>query len=73
MKFLTKSIESSLCDYCDAYVLVTGDITATGGNENAKVSFKHCTPFEKYRTEINDHFVDQADFVNIAMPLYNLI
>ena len=27
--FLTKSIESSLCDYSDAYILVTGNITAT--------------------------------------------
>ena len=28
IKFLTKSIESSLCDYSDAYILVTGNITA---------------------------------------------
>ena len=27
IKFLTKSIESSLCDYFDAYILVTGYIT----------------------------------------------
>ena len=26
IKFLTKSIESSFCDYSDAYILVTGDI-----------------------------------------------
>ena len=29
MKFLTKSLESSLCDYSDAYILVTGNITVT--------------------------------------------
>ena len=29
IKFFTRSIESSLCDYSDAYILVTGDITAT--------------------------------------------
>ena len=29
IKFLTKSIESSLCDYPDAYILVTGNITVT--------------------------------------------
>ena len=28
--FLTKSIESSLCDYSDAYVLITGNIVVTG-------------------------------------------
>ena len=29
IKFLTKSIESSLCDYSDAYISVTGNITIT--------------------------------------------
>ena len=29
IKFLTKLIESSLCDYFDAYILVTGNITVT--------------------------------------------
>ena len=29
IKFLTSSIESSLCDYFDAYILVTGNITVT--------------------------------------------
>ena len=29
VKFLRKSIESSLCDYFDAYILVTGNITVT--------------------------------------------
>ena len=30
-------------------------------------------PFKDCRTEINDTFVDFADFINIAMPIYNLI
>ena len=29
IKFLTKSIESSLCDYSDAYILVIGNIAVT--------------------------------------------
>ena len=29
IKCLTRSLESSLCDYFDAYVLVTGNITVT--------------------------------------------
>ena len=32
IKFLTKSIESSLCDYSDAYILVTGDIAVKKRN-----------------------------------------
>ena len=71
--FLTKSIESSLYDYSDAYILVTGNITATPNNGAAQVAFKDCAPFKDCRTEINDTFVDYADFINITMPMYNLI
>ena len=73
IKFLTKSIESSLCDYSDAYILVTENINVTGGDANAKVAFKNCAPFKDCRTEINNTFVDYADFINITMPTYNLI
>ena len=40
IKFLAKSIESSLCDNSDAYILVTGSINVTGGDANTKVAFK---------------------------------
>ena len=73
VKFLSRSIESSLCDYSDAYILVTGNITATPNNAAAQVVFKNCAPFEKCRTEINETFVDETDFINITMPMYNLI
>ena len=46
-KFLTRSIESSLCDYSDAYILVTGNITAAPNNAATQVVFKNCAPFEK--------------------------
>ena len=73
IKFLTKSIEPSLCDYSDAYILVTGNINVTGGDVNTKVAFKNCAPFKDCRTEINDTFVDYADFINITMSMYNSI
>ena len=47
IKFLTRSIESSLGDYSDAYILVTGSIRITRGNQNKKVAFKNCAPFKK--------------------------
>ena len=47
IKFLTRSIESSLGVYSDAYVLVTGSIRITRSNQNKKVAFKNCAPFEK--------------------------
>ena len=73
IKFLTNSLESSLCDYSDEYILVTGNITTTPNNAVTQVVFKNCTPFEKCRTEINETFVDEADFINITMPMYSLI
>ena len=54
LKFLTGSLESSICDYFDAYILVTGTIIVTGGNENTNVAFKNCAPFKDFRTNTND-------------------
>ena len=73
VKYFTSSLESNLCDYSDAYILVTGNITATPNNAATQVVFKNCAPFEDCRTEINDTFVDYANFLNITMPMYNLI
>ena len=73
IKFLACLLESSLCDYSDVYILVTGNINVTGGDNNTKVAFKNCAPFKKCRTEINETFIDDADFINITMPMYNLI
>ena len=50
VKFLTHSIESSLCDYSDTYILVTGNITATPNNAATQVVFKNCVPFKDCRT-----------------------
>ena len=52
IKFLTQSIESSLCDYSDAYILVTGNTGVTGGNENTKVAFKNCASFNECSIKI---------------------
>ena len=92
IKFLTRSIESNLCDYSDAYILVTGNITVTriiavpAGSpvgtqpqskqvltEHTQIVFKNCAPFKGCRTETNDTFVGYADFINITIPMYNLI
>ena len=37
------------------------------------VAFTNSAPFKDCRTEISDTFVDYADFINITMPMYNLI
>ena len=50
IKLSTSSLESSLCDCSDAYVLVTGNITVTGGNANTNVAFKNRAPFKEWKT-----------------------
>ena len=40
IKFLTSSVESSLCDYSDGYILVTGNITVEGFDNNKKFHLK---------------------------------
>ena len=73
IKFLIVSIESSLCDYSDAYILVTGNFAVTGGNENTKLAFKSCASFKECSIEINGTGFDKPKFINIIMPMYNLI
>ena len=58
-KFETKAIKSNLCDYSDAYILVTGDITATNGDADTRVAFKNPgsvttadSPSFKYKSNI---------------------
>ena len=73
IKFLTSSLESSLCDYSDAQVLVTGSVAVVGANNNTKAAFKKCAPFRICRTELNGTFIDEAQHTDIAVPMYNLI
>ena len=50
---------------------MTDNITVTGGNADTKVAFKNCTSFKTCRTEINDVFVHNADYIYIAMHMHN--
>ena len=76
-------LKSSLCDYNDAYILVKGKITITGAGADAAarqaderdkgVAFKNCAPFINWISEMNNTQVDNAEDIDIVMPMYNLI
>ena len=66
IKFETEIIKS------DAFILVTGNITVAANNDT-DVTFKDCAPFSTGATKINYVFVDKANHIYIAMPMYNLI
>ena len=72
IKFETETIKSSLCDYSDAFILVTGNITVTADSDT-DVAFKNCAQFFIFRAVINDVFVDKVNQIYITMLIYNLI
>ena len=81
IRFKTAMLRSSLCDYSDAYILVKGNITvnntaaadADANNINKKVTFKNCAPFTNCISKINNTKIDNAEYVDIVKPMYNLI
>ena len=71
IKFETKVIKPNLCDYSDAYILVTGNIQNKPANP--VVAFKNCAPFRTCDVIINDEHVEKAEDLDIVMPMYNLL
>lgn len=81
--FKTSTVNSSLCDYNDAYILVNGTLTMTGArkdngakqtsNRNKGAMFKNCASFANDMSKINNTRIDNAEYTDIVMPIYNLI
>ena len=53
IKFEAKVFKPNLCDYSDAYILVTGDIKVTNIAADTNIAFKNCAPFTRCVTHIN--------------------
>ena len=68
----TEILISNLCHYSDAYILVIGDITVTAAPAT-QVAFKHCAPFTKTITKIDETTTDDAENLDLVMPMCNLI
>ena len=74
-------LKSSLCYYSDAHIPVKGNITlnniagagAAANNTNKKVIFKNCAPFTSCIDKINNEQIDNTEYIDIVMPMYNLI
>ena len=73
IKFETKVIKPNLCDYSDAYILLTGDIKISDIAADTNVAFKNCALFTSCVTHINDEHVETAENLDIIMNLYNLL
>ena len=78
IRFKTEMLRSTLCDYADAYILIKGNISvnnnaAGANNSNKKVIFKNCASFTNCISKINNTQIDNAEYIDIVMPMYNLI
>ena len=83
MKFKNSMLKSSLYDYSDAYILVSGTITVVGGgvgnaaratDRNKKQAIlKNFALFTDCITEMNNTQVYSAKDLHLVMLMYNLI
>ena len=70
-------LQSDLCDYIDAYIVVKGTITVEGANnrdrKNRTLASKSNAPFISGISKINNTLIDNAEDLDIVIPMYNLI
>ena len=76
IRFKTSMLRSDLCDFSDAYIVVKGTITVTNPDNNVydkKLAFKNNAPFVSCISKINNTIIDNAEDLDVVMPIYNLI
>ena len=83
LKFKTPPLTSDLCNFNEAYIVVTGKIKATGANfpnielpgdrYTKKVSLKNSAPFFNFISKINSQLIEDAQDLDIVTPMYNLL
>ena len=76
IRIKTSILRSDLCDFSDAYVIGEGDITLEGDDANKinnNLAFQNNTPFINCISKINDIKIDNAEDLDVVMPMYNLL
>ena len=71
MTYKTDILKSNL-DYNVAYILVRVDILVIAAPQ-AQVAFKKCVPLTKCIPKIDGTTIDDAENLDLVMPMYNLI
>ena len=69
-------LRSDLCDYSDPYIVAKGKITVTNPNDNTydkNLALKYNAPFLSCISKINNTLIDNAEDLDIVMPMYNLL
>ena len=69
-------LQSDLCDYSDAYIVVSGPITIKGHNnrdiKNRSLAFKNNSPFINCISKINNVLIDNAEDLDTVIAMYSL-
>ena len=77
IRFKTSILRSDLCDYSDAYVWVKGTVTVTNPNNNVnfdrRLTLKNNAPFISCVSKINGELVENAEDLDIVIPMYNFL
>ena len=70
-------LRPDLCNFNDVYIVVKGIITVTNPNNAKKkkkvVAFKNNAPFINCISKINGIKIDNAEDLDVVMPMYNLL
>ena len=69
-------LRSDLFDFSDAYIAVKGVLAVTNlddGKRNKVVAFKNNAPFINCISKINVVQIDNAEDLDVVMPMYNLL
>ena len=69
-------LQSDLCNYSVAYIVLKENITIASGNNDAydkQLAFKNNAPFINCISKINNTLIDNVKDLEILMPMYSLI
>ena len=80
IRFKTSMLRSDVCDYGDVCIVVKGTITLTKvanrnfiNVRNNFLAFKNNAPFTNCISKINNVLIDNAEDLDVFMPMYNLL
>ena len=65
-------LQSDLCDYSDAYIVVEGTISVKDPDNDAyakKLAYKNNASVISCISKISNTFIDNAEDLDIAMPM----
>ena len=75
IRIKTSMLRSDLCGFSDAYIVVKGTIAGVRSNNakrNKSVAFKNNASFINCIPKINGVKIDNAEDLDVVMPMYNL-